>query len=35
MMYDIIVFENFGVCPSTRKREASIFKNLQSGERFW
>ena len=34
MIYDIIVFENFRFCPSTRKREASVFKNLPSGERF-
>ena len=34
-MYDIIVFENLCFCPSTRKREASVYKNLQSGERFW
>ena len=33
MMYDIIVFENFRFCPSTRKREASVFKNLQSLEK--
>ena len=34
-MYDIIVFENLRFRPSKRKREASVFKNLHSGERFW
>ena len=33
-MYYIIVFENFRFCPSTRKREASVFENLHSGKRF-
>ena len=32
MMYDIIVFENIGFRPSTRKREAGVFKNLHSGK---
>ena len=27
LMYDVIVFENLHFCPSTRKREASVFKN--------
>ena len=30
----IIVFGNFRFRPSTRKRVASVFKNLPSGERF-
>ena len=34
-MYDIIVFENFRFRPSTHKWEASVFKNLHSGKRFF
>ena len=34
MMYDIIVFENLGFRPSTRKRESGVFKNLHSEDRF-
>ena len=35
MMHYVIVFENLRFRPSTRKRVASVFKNLHSGERFW
>ena len=31
MMYGIMVFENLRFRPSTRKREAGVVKNLQSG----
>ena len=31
---DIIVFENLGFRPSTRKRESGVFKNLHSGDHF-
>ena len=35
-MYDIIVFRiRNRFRPSTRKRKADVFKNLDSGERFW
>ena len=34
MMYDIIILENFRFRPPTRSREASVFKNLHSGQRF-
>ena len=34
MMYDIIVFENLGFRPSTRKRESGVFENLHSEDRF-
>ena len=33
MMYYIVVFENLRFRPSTRKRVASILKNLHSGKR--
>ena len=33
-MYDIIVFENLGFRPSTRKRQCGVFKNLHSEDRF-
>ena len=32
--FDVIVFENLRFRPSTRTRQISVFKNLQSGERF-
>ena len=35
MMYDIIVFKNLRFHPSTRKREAGIFKNLHCGDCSW
>ena len=35
MIYDIIVLKNLHVLASTCKREAKVFKNLHSGERFW
>ena len=34
IIFDIIVFENTRFCPSTRKREGSVFRNLHSSERF-
>ena len=34
MMYDIIVFKNLRSGPCTRRREASVLKNLHFGLRF-
>ena len=34
IIFDITVFENTRFCPSTRKREGSVFRNLHSSERF-
>ena len=34
MMYDIIILENFRFRPPARSQEASVFKNLHSGQRF-
>ena len=33
IIFDIIVFENTRFCPSTRKREGCVFRNLHSKER--